>query len=525
MRPGVATEGESRYAYLTNKQWQIAETLTYSLGNHLFKFGGDFIRSQSGGNGQEFGAPFVLGQFTFRPGIPASTPTSDLTIDDVARYTQGFGNVSYSTIETLWSLFLQDDWRMTRDLTVNLGVRYDRQSLTDATDNFQPRVGFAWQPGGDTNTAIRGGYAMYYSEIRANIVAGWELNGPTGFFNYSAAPGQLGFPTSLEPLAEFPPGAVLPPRDITIRPGRASYYSQFFDVSKLNGYPDRLVNPQTQQFTIGAEHLFCQSWILSLDYVHAQTKDIDRNLDLNAPAVFDRTDPGQTRSASAADATRPILPTPDGYKRILVTVNQGESRYDALQFNLNHNFSSNAQVLLSYTWSHSRNNFEPDATGGDPNDVNQLDAEWANSLLNQPNRVVLSGWYTLPFPLTAGGSFTYATGRPFNIVTGADNNGDGGGGDRPVIDGVVVGRNTGVGTAVVDLSLFLAYEFALGGDTRLGLRGQVLNVTNHANIVGRNGTYGNATDGTPLPTFGRALGGIANVDPGRQFQFIVRLSL
>ena len=272
--------------------------------------------------------------------------------------------------------------------------------------------------------------------------------------------------------------------------------------------------------------MFCQSWILSLDYVHAQTKDIDRNLDLNAPAFFDRTDPGQTRSASAADATRPILPTPDGYKRILVTVNQGESKYDALQFNLNHNFSGNAQVLLSATRGPTAGTTSsPMPPGGDPNDVNQLDAEWANSLLDQPNRVVLSGWYTLPFPLTAGGSFTYATGRPFNIVTGADNNGDGGGGDRPVIDGVVVGRNAGVGTAVVDLSLFLAYEFALGGDTRLGLRGQVLNVTNHANIVGRNGTYGNATDGTPLPTFGQALGGISNVDPGRQFQFIVRLSL
>jgi hypothetical protein len=525
VRPGVSTEGESRSALLTNQQWQIADTASFSFGSHLVKFGGDYIHSHSGGNGQEFGAPFVLGQFTFKPGISPSIPTSDLSIDDVTRYTQGFGNVTYAVSESIWSLFLQDDWWITNDLTLNLGLRYDQQSITDAKDNFQPRLGFAWRPGHDGKTAIRGGYAMYYSEIRANIVAGWALNGPTGFFTYSAAPGQLGFPTDLEPLPEFPPGAVLPPRDITIRPGRASFYNQFFDVSKLNGYPDELVNPRTQQITIGGERELAPSWILSADYVHARTDNIDRNLDLNAPAFFDRTLPGQARSASAADATRPITPVPNGYKRILVTVNEGNSLYDALQLNLNHHFDGKAQVLLSYTWSHARNNFEPDATGGDPNDVNDLNAEWANSLLNQPNRLVLSGWYLLPFQIMGGGSFTYASGRPFNILTGTDNNGDGANADRPVIDGAVVGRNAGQGTDTVDLSLFLGYEFPIGGTARLGLRAECLNVTNHANIYGRNGTWGNDPSGVPLPSFGSALGGVSNVDPSRQFQFMVRLSL
>ena len=525
VRPGVSTEGESRSAHLTNKQWQFADTLTYALGDHFLKLGGDVIRSKSGGDGTEFGSPFFLGQFTFRPGIPPTTPTSDLTIDDVTRFTQGFGNVTYEVQETLWSVYLQDDWRAMRDLTVNLGVRYDRQSLTDARGNWQPRAGLAWVPGGDPRSVVRAGYAMYYSEIRANIVAGWQLNGPTGFFNFSAAPGQPGFPTDLEPLPGFPPGADLPPRDITIRPGRASYYSQFFDVAALNGYPDRLVNPQTQQFTIGGQREFCPTWILSMDYVHAQTVDIDRNLDLNAPAVFIRTEPGQTRNANAADATRPITPELNGYRRILVTVNQGESRYDALQLNLNHSFSGKGQVLLSYTWSHARNNFEADAPGGDPNDVNLLNAEWANSILNQPNRLVLSGWYTLPFQITGGGAFTYASGRPFNIVTGVDNNGDGGSGDRPVIDGRVIGRNAGDGSDVIDLSLFLGYEFPIGSEARIGLRAECLNVTNHANIVGRNGTWGNAADGAPLASFGQPLGGISNVDPGRQFQFMIRVML
>ncbi len=517
VRPGVSTEGESRSALLTNRQYQVADTLSFASGAHFLKVGGDVIRSKSGGNGQEFGSPFVLGQFTFKTGIPATTPTSQLTINDVQRFTQGFGNVSYEVEETNWSAFAQDDWRVRPNLVLNLGVRYDRQSLTGDDDNVSPRLGFAYNP--DSRTTIRGGYGSYYSEIRANIAAAWELNGPTGFFNFSAAPGQLGFPTSLQPLPAFPPGTVLPPRDITIQPGRAGFYSQFFDVSRLAGYQDELLNPRTDQYTIGAEREFWDRWFLSVDYVNAHTVDIDRNIDLNAPTAFVRTAPGQTRPAATADATRPITPVAGGYRRILATINQGESKYSGVQLNLRKSFEDGG-LLASYTWSHTRNNVEPDAPGGDPNDARQLGADWADSLLDQRHRAVVSGWFGLPFAFRAGGVATFATGRPFNITTGTDNNGDGANTDRPVINGRVIGRNEGRGDDVYDLTLFLERDFTLGGVT-LGLRGEAFNVTNHENVVGYNGVWGNAAD--PLPTFGQPLGGINNVDPGRQYQFQARL--
>src|SRR6185295_15959282 len=101
-------------------------------------------------------------------------------------------------------------------------------------------------------------------------------------------------------------------------------------------------------------------WFLSLDAAHSQTTEIERNLDLNAPSEFVRTAPGQTRSATAADARRPIAPVANGYRRILVTVNNGESKYDGLQLNLRKTFER-SDMLLSYTWSHTRNNVEPDA--------------------------------------------------------------------------------------------------------------------------------------------------------------------
>jgi hypothetical protein len=204
-----------------------------------------------------------------------------------------------------------------------------------------------------------------------------------------------------------------------------------------------------------------------------------------------------------------------------VTVNNGESKYDGLQLNLRKTFERSG-MLLSYTWSHTRNNVEPDAPGGDPNDAHELSKEWADSLLDQRHRGVLSGWVRLPLDFTGSGVASYATGRPYNITTGADNNGDGANTDRPVINGHVVSRNAGHGNDLYDLSLFLERDFPLGGVT-LGLRGEVFNVTNHQNVVGYNGVYGNNADGTPLSTFGQPLGGVANVEPGRQYQFQVRL--
>jgi outer membrane receptor protein involved in Fe transport len=514
VRPGVATEGESRSARLFSRQLQFADTFSWVAGRHTLRTGGDYVRSVSGGNGQEFGSPFVLGQFTFKAGIPATTPTSALTINDVARYTQGFGNVTYQVDDDLWSLFLQDDWHPAERLTVNLGVRYDRQKLTGDDNNLAPRLGFAYNV--DPRTVVRGGYGVFYSHVQSNTAAAWELNGPTGFFNFSVAPNQTGFPTSLTPLPALPVGANVPARDITIRPDRAAFYGQFLDVAKLRFYPGELHNPQTRQATLGAERTLARDWVAGVDVVAAHTTGILWNLDANAPDVFPRTAPGATRSAVEADKTRPITPVSNGYRRILVTTNFGESKYRGVQLNVRRTFEDRFGVLASYTWSHATNNVEADAPGGDPNDVNTARSEWADSLLDQRHRGVLTLWRRVPLGVVVGGVATIASGRPFNITTGVDNNGDAANTDRPVIDGQVAGRNAGRGTSIFDLDLFVEKSFG-----RVALRAEGFNVTNHTNVVGRNGVWGNAA--APLATFGQPLGGINNVDPPREYQFSVRL--
>ncbi|HKC64187.1 MAG TPA: TonB-dependent receptor, partial [Pyrinomonadaceae bacterium] len=521
VRPGLSTEGESRSTTLINHQYQFADTLSVTRGKQYIKIGGDAIFSSSGGTGQEFGSGFVLGQFTFRGNSAnvnnPSVPTSALALADVQRYTQSFGNANYNVREWLWSLFVQDSIRVLPSLTLNLGLRYERETFTDDKNNFAPRVGFAYNILGDARTILRGSYGIYYSEIRANAGAQYAINGPLGIFTFSAAPGQLGFPTSFALLPTFPAGAVLPARDIIIRPGRAEFYSQFFDVSKLRGYPDKLLNPYTQQASIGVERELPGKIFLSVDYVYAHTIGIDRLLDLNAPSLFVRTSPTEVRSAAAADATRPIMPVANGFRRIQVTVNEGSSIYNGMQVNLNKRFSRNFSILASYTYSHTINTVEPDAPGGDPNDVNQVGRlERGDSLLDQRHRAVISGWWRLPFKFVFGGETTLASGRPYNITTGVDNNGDGANSDRPVINGTVIGRNTGRGTPIYDVSSFLERDFNLTERMQLSLRAEGFNLFNHPNILARNGVQS-------AVTFGQGIGGINGVDPGREFQFQLRL--
>ena len=514
--PGYATIGESRFADLYSHQIEASDALTISRGRHELRIGGSLIHSNSGGNGQEFGSPFVLGQITVKPGVTA--PPSALTSANVQLFTQGFGNTTYSVTDWIWSAFAQDDIKVRDDLTVNAGVRYDRQTFTNDTDNVAPRVGFAYNVAGDPKTVLRGGYGIYYSQVRADAAAAWELNGPTGFFNFSAAPGQIGFPADLQPLPGLPEGAVLPPRNITIRPGMASYYSQFFDVSKLKGYPDALLNPWTQSGSIGIERELAGNWFLSADYVKQHTTGIDRPLDLNSPAPFVPTAPGQVRSAAAADATRPIVPVPGGYRQIFVYMNLGVADYDGLQLNLRKT-TVRYSVLASYTRSKATNTVEPDVPQQAPNDANFTGAqERAPSLLDQPNRFVLSGSIRVPYDFSVGGVATAASGYRYNITTGVDNNGDGSLTDRPVVNGVVMGRNAGVGSPIYDLSLFAERQFPMAGARTLVVRAELFNAFNRANIAGYNGTYGNAASGNPLAALGTPLTGVSSLFPGRELQ-------
>jgi hypothetical protein len=433
---------------------------------------------------------------------------------------------------------------------LNLGLRYEGQTFLDDNNNVAPRIGLAWMLPHTRNTVVRASYGIYYSEIRADLAAGYELGNPLGIFQFSATAGNCGFPatfaawTSLDALLQSPGctaagTTAVPLRDITVQLGQTAFLNQFFDVSGLHFYPHGLVNPYTQQWNLGVEHELAKGWILSVDYIGSHSIELERPTDLNAPAPFTRTAQGQTRSVATANATRPVRPaTPctitsptydpafgncfDNYRQIMAIVNLGSGTYNGLQVKLQKQFSNHFSLLASYTYSHAIDTVEPDAANQNANDWNFLGAaEKATSVLDQRHRAAISGWYDMPWGFTAGTNLTLASGLPYNVTTGTDNNGDGTTADRPVTNNQVVPRNFGQGTPTYDWGLSLQKRFQITEGLRLDLRAEALNVLNHSNFYGRSGTFGNA--GAPPASFGQPVGGLANVGPGRQMQFMLRL--
>jgi hypothetical protein len=537
------TIGQSRVSNLFGHQAQFSDTLSWTHGRHYLRLGTSIVHHTSGGFGSEPGTA-VLGTFTFKSTTTA--PFDQLTLNDVQQYTQpinfGFGN--YVLKQWLYAFFAQDSIHVSRDLTIDLGLRYDRQTLTDATKDFAPRVGFGWRPGGSSRVSIRGGYGMYYSQIQSNLIASYLIGGLDGLTTYTAVPGQLGFPTCLTgsclPLNFDPrtlPPSELPARDITIQPGRRAFYEAQFARYGLNfdllpNYPDQLVNPRSQVVSIGSEQEVIKSLFASVDYVHQHWTDLVRTVDLNAPSPFDRTAPGQVRSVAAANATRPILPVNGGVRQVNVLMNLGVADYNGLQTQISYRGIRHLYAGVSYTFSKATNTTEPDGNGISPNDSNIArlgDVESGPSVLDQRHRAVITATYNFPFGFTVGTVSQFASARPFNATTGVDNNGDGLNNDRPVINGVVVGKSAFRGTPASDVALFLENRIRTSERTAILLRIEGFNLFNHGNYLGRGQTtYGDT--GTPNPTFGQvasvsgstALPAFANVDPPRMFQLQVR---
>jgi hypothetical protein len=556
------TVGQSRQSNIYSHQIQFGDTLSWSLGKHYLRFGGSVIHHTSGGTGSEPGTA-TLGTFTFRNTTTA--PLGSLTLADVQNYTQpiNFGIDSYRLPQWLLTGFVQDSFHVRSDLTLELGLRYDRQTLTDGKKNFAPRLGFAWNPGGNSRTSIRGGYGSYYTQVRANAVAGYLVNGLDGLTTYTATgPTQAGFPTCLTcvpvnvDLRTVPAGQ-LPARDITIRAGmRDFYHAQFaryglnFDL--LPFYPDQLVNPRSQVVSIGAEREVVKGLFVGADYVRQRLRGMDRTFDLNAPAPLDRTRPTQCRlnlipcdlsvaanntaNVLAANQTRPILPVNGGVRQVNVITNLGVADYNGLQTQITYRGNRKIFAALSYTLSKATNTSEPDGNGIGPNDgnISRLgEVERGPSVVDQRHRAVITFTYRFPYNFTAGTLTQLASARPFNSTTGVDNNGDGINNDRPVVNGSVISKSAFRGTPTSDVSIFVENRIKLSERTAILLRLEGFNIFNHGNFLGRGvTTYGNnATPDTSFGQFvsanaigadGHGIPAFANIDPPRMFQLQAR---
>jgi hypothetical protein len=341
-----------------------------------------------------------------------------------------------------------------------------------------------------------------------------------------------------------------------IRAGRRDFYRAQFakyglDFDKLPNYPDALVNPRSQVFSIGAEREVVKGLFVGGDYVRQHLSGIDRTFDLNAPAPFARTAPGQVRLAARpancvgiftgaclplggyANETRAILPVPSGVRQVNVLANLGVADYDGLQTQITYRGNRRMYASLSYTLSKATNTTEPDGNGIGPNESNISalgEVERGPSVVDQRHRAVITFTYRFPYNFTAGTLTQLASARPFNATTGVDNNGDGANNDRPVVNGTIISKSAFRGTATQDVAIFVENRIKLSERTALLLRLEGFNLFNHGNYLGRGQTiYGDLA--TPSATFGQlvavgtttnALPAFANVDPPRMFQLQAR---
>jgi hypothetical protein len=214
-------------------------------------------------------------------------------------------------------------------------------------------------------------------------------------------------------------------------------------------------------------------------------------------------------------------------------MNLGVADYDGLQTSFSYRANPKFFASLSYTLSKATNTTEPDGNGIGSNESNISalgEQERGPSVLDQRHRAVITFTYMAPYNITVGTVTLLASSRPFNSTTGVDNNGDGATNDRPVINGVVVGKSAFRGTGTQDVSFFVEGRLKKKGRTVL-LRFEGFNLFNHGNILGRaQTTYGDLT--TVNPTFGQvaavtntqtnALPTLANIDPPRMFQIQIR---
>jgi hypothetical protein len=498
--PNYASTGYSQQNWVHTQLYDLSDTAALNRGAHSIKFGVETVRI--------FARDYnyvPLGTYNFAPGAPFAG-------ENPISYSQTFGIANIHYGESNFQAFAQDDFKISPRLSGNVGLRYQYQSITTALHNLEPRVGLAWDLTGSGKTKILAGAGVFHDQLNLYTYRRFFLGAPYGpQLSYTIPFGAPGFPAFPNSLAVPPVGA------------SAGLINLYLASSHLS-------NPYSLQYSLGVERELGNRFVLTANGIHIHTLKQWRADDVNHPAPFIRTGPGQTRSGTAADATRPLAAT--GYlgipvRDVTLIDNSASSIYDALDFGIRRTYANRFQTEAHYLIASSAtySMFYADFNSGIPNDWNNWgSAERAPSDTFQHQRFVGSGTVELPHGARFGIVATIASGLPVNPLTGVDNNGDSYTSDRPVLgpDGLL-GRNSFRTQMQADEDISMSKRISIRERLALEARVEVFNVLNHRNYISVNGTYGNGA--LPLATFLKPIAGITNSDPARQIQFTLRFLL
>ena len=386
-----------RVALPDERRFQFADSLTYTTGNHTFKFGTDINRVRdidenlfTGAGAYTYGNinDFILDYLNFTSGGALTTAgkvcsTSTRTVGKcyTSNYQQGFGPPRFQFHTTDWAFFAQDDWRVTPRLTLNLGLRWDYEQFPQPflvnpalpqtgnrpsdKNNFGPRIGFATDLSGDGKTSLRGGYGIYYGRINGTIIINSLIN--TGLSTGQAvssvapvcptvngfAPGNPNNPVCPTPASVplgNPTAPIFPNILASAPPGTAA----------VNYFRKGFQNPLIHQGDLVFEREVARNTVVSASYLFSfgnhLTTFVDTNL--NPPtsegrvSILDGPLAGQTWVFPYYRGLRPNT----SFGNILEIRDGISTKYNALVLQANRRLTNGLQFQSSYTLSRSQDN-------------------------------------------------------------------------------------------------------------------------------------------------------------------------